>query len=444
MLQRKDLFIAQINRYLSQWPRSRTVFAVCGFVACCGFTTIGIAAEGPSTPMRWWKGNLHTHSFWSDGDDFPETIVAWYKEHGYDFLALSDHNVLQEGPRWITIGTNEVRQAVLEKYLARFGPDWVETRGTDGKREVRLKPLTEFRALFEEAGRFLLIRGEEITDGYKEFPVHINASNLRDYIPPQGGNSVREVMQNNVDAVFYQRRMTGRRILPHLNHPNFHWGVTAEDLARVRGEHFFEVYNGHPTVADLGDDVHAGTERIWDIALTLRLTGPDPEPLFGVGVDDSHNYQEQSPKLSNSGRGWIMVRARHLTPESIIRAMEEGDFYASSGVTLKDVRVSSASLTVEIEPRPGVTYRTQFIGTRRGFDSASEPVIDASGKPLPVTRRYSDQVGEVFAEVAGAIASYRFREDELYVRARVISSQPKENPSRVDEKEMAWIQPVIR
>jgi len=46
---------------------------------------------------RWWKGNLHTHTLWSDGDDFPEMVVDWYKSRGYDFLALSDHNVLQEG-----------------------------------------------------------------------------------------------------------------------------------------------------------------------------------------------------------------------------------------------------------------------------------------------------------------------------------------------------------
>ncbi|MFN0066994.1 MAG: hypothetical protein ACKVYV_05090, partial [Limisphaerales bacterium] len=30
------------------------------------------AAQPPALdPPRWWKGNLHTHSFWSDGDDFP-------------------------------------------------------------------------------------------------------------------------------------------------------------------------------------------------------------------------------------------------------------------------------------------------------------------------------------------------------------------------------------
>src|SRR5690348_3621487 len=56
-----------------------------------------LRASGP----RYWRGNIHTHSLWSDGDDFPEMIADWYKSHGYHFLALSDHNVLAEGQRWI-------------------------------------------------------------------------------------------------------------------------------------------------------------------------------------------------------------------------------------------------------------------------------------------------------------------------------------------------------
>ena len=56
----------------------------------------------PAEP-RWWKGNLHTHSLWSDGDGFPDMITAWYKDHGYQFLAISDHNVLGQGQRWMLL-----------------------------------------------------------------------------------------------------------------------------------------------------------------------------------------------------------------------------------------------------------------------------------------------------------------------------------------------------
>ena len=78
---------------------------------------------------RYWKGNLHTHSYWSDGDDFPEMIADWYKRHAYDFLALSDHNVLSEGERWIDAEHFAVRRGdpedavegvVYQAAVARF------------------------------------------------------------------------------------------------------------------------------------------------------------------------------------------------------------------------------------------------------------------------------------------------------------------------------------
>jgi hypothetical protein len=169
--------------------------------------------------------------------------------------------------------------------------------------------------------------------------------------------------------------------------------------------------------------------------------------MYGIGVDDSHNYHEQMLGKSNAGRGWVMVRARHLTPESIMLAMEAGDFYATSGVVLRDVTRTATTLALEIQPEPGVSYVTQFIGTRRGYDPASQLLPPREGdaaaaKTLP-HRRYSKDVGAVLAEVKGTTASYTLRGDELYVRARVISTKPKVNGSVAEEFEMAWTQPVV-
>ena len=44
-----------------------------------------------STPGRFWRGNLHTHSTRSDGALPPEQVIEAYKRAGYDFLSLSDH-----------------------------------------------------------------------------------------------------------------------------------------------------------------------------------------------------------------------------------------------------------------------------------------------------------------------------------------------------------------
>src|SRR5260221_7591710 len=81
-----------------------------------------------NAPSQYWKGNLHTHSLWSDGDDFPEMIADWYKRHGYDFLALTDHNVLAEGERWANALPDGPRALAVRKYRERFGDAWVEQR----------------------------------------------------------------------------------------------------------------------------------------------------------------------------------------------------------------------------------------------------------------------------------------------------------------------------
>ena len=403
---------------------------------CFCFLALTSLAQG-----QWWKGNLHTHSLWSDGDDYPEMIVGWYKNQGYHFLSLSDHNVMLEGDKWIDAATNRGGTAALDKYTKLHG-DWVQRREINGRSQVRLKTLEEFRGKFEVKDKFLLIAGEEISDQFEKLPIHLNATHLRELIPPQGGNSVTEVLQNNIDAVQKQRKKTGQPMIPHINHPNFIWALTAEDMVALQGEKFFEVYNGHPVVNNNGDTNRASTERIWDILLTRRLSELRLEPIWGTAVDDAHNYHAMKIGESNPGRGWIMVRAPRLTPEAIIEAMEKGDFYASSGVRLKEIRRNNGNFCIQIDAEPGVTYRTQFIGTRKGYDPKSESVMH-EGKPLRTTRRYSADIGAVLAEVSGPDPCYQLKGDEIYVRAKIVSSKTNANGSVAEEVETAWVQPVV-
>ncbi|MGH9334488.1 MAG: PHP domain-containing protein, partial [Vicinamibacteria bacterium] len=386
-------------------------------------------------PPTWWKGNLHTHSLWSDGDDFPEMVVDWYRKSGYDFVALSDHNVLAQGEKYV-----EVEPAILGDYRNRFGEDWVEVK-EDGV-QVRLKTLEEYRKLFEEPGEFLLIQSEEITDRFETKPLHVNATNIQELIEPQGGGSVREVLQRNVDAVLAQRERTGAPMFPHVNHPNFGWAVKVEDLIGLRGEKFFEVYNGHPLVHNEGDALRPSTERMWDILLAEKLSAGE-SVVFGIAVDDAHNYRALDSQHSNPGRGWVVVRARYLSPESIIEAMERGDFYGSSGVELEEITASEEALSLSIRAEEGVSYRTEFVGTRKGYDRATEEVTVKAQEDAAVLRRYSDDIGEVLSEVEGPEPSYRFAGDEIYVRAKVVSTRLKENPYRAGEYESAWVQPVV-
>ena len=249
-------------------------------------------------------------------------------------------------------------------------------------------------------------------------------------------------MAANLRAVEEQANRTGREILVHLNHPNFGYAVTAEDLAAVLAERFFEVYNGHPGIAHLGKTDHPRVEQLWDIANTIRLGSANAAPLYGVATDDSHNYHKHSGSVP--GRGWIMVRARHLTPESLIRAIKQADFYASSGVTLSDVRFSadSGTIALDIEPNGDAEFTTEFIGTLIDYDDTSQPRKDNNGKPIRTTRKYSDDVGKVLATVQGTSPTHTLTGKELYVRAVVTSNKPPTHPSFKDQLQQAWTQPV--
>src|SRR5262249_3750487 len=83
-----------------------------------------------SAALRWYKGNTHTHTLNSDGDSTPDEVARWYREHGYQFLVLTDHNVLTR-----VDGLNSI-----------LGAD----------------------------DQFLIVKGEEVSDRLDGKPIHIN------------------------------------------------------------------------------------------------------------------------------------------------------------------------------------------------------------------------------------------------------------------------------
>ena len=48
------------------------------------------------TEGSFYKGNIHCHSTRSDGRLTPAQQVEAYKQHGYDFLLLTEHNVFTD------------------------------------------------------------------------------------------------------------------------------------------------------------------------------------------------------------------------------------------------------------------------------------------------------------------------------------------------------------
>jgi hypothetical protein len=273
---------------------------------------------------RWFKGNTHAHTLESDGDSPPEAVAQWYRSHGYHFLVLSDHNVL-----------------------------------TDPRRLAHLVDST-----------FILIAGEEITTSFRQRPVHVNGLNIPRVIEPRTDTTLIGTIQKNVDAV---REVAG---VPHINHPNFRWAFGAAELLQVRNDRLLEIWNGHPQVHNQGGGGSPGLEQIWDVLLTAGMR------IYGIAVDDAHHFQgEFAADRANPGRGWVAVRASRLDAREIMRNLEDGLFYASTGVELDDVIVEPMRIEVRIRARGDFKHTTTFIGSdgavlRRTGENPAVYVLD--------------------------------------------------------------------
>ena len=297
--------------------------------------------EVPSTSgTSWFKGNTHTHTLESDGDSSPEYVVRWYKEHGYNFLVLSDHDVLTD--------------------------------------PAQLSHLTD--------SDFILIPGEEVSSSYESHPVHVNGLNLRGLVDPRTGATLVATIQNNVDAI---REVEG---VPHINHPNYRWAFGAEELAQIENDRLLEIYNGHPAVHNEGGGGFPSLEEIWDVLLT------GGKRIYGIAVDDAHSFQgEFSADRSNPGRGWISVRARSLDAAEIMQQLEAGQFYASTGVRLADVVTEEDRFEIHIAPREDFRYTTTFIGSGGrvlSVSSENPAVYTLQGSERYVRAKVTDSRGD--------------------------------------------------
>ncbi len=380
------------------------------------FLLVGLS--GSTQETKWYKGNLHTHSYWSDGDAFPEMIMEWYKDRDYQFVALSDHNILPEGMKAKTIENNPLYLKAFEEYLAKYGEDWIRYRRIDNGVQVQLKTLEEFRPLFEEPEKFMIFKAEEVTAYLEDKAVHMGAINIQEVIKPRDGNTIVELIQNNLDAIKEQSEETGEPILQHLNHPNFTYAIKADDIIQLDGERFFEVYNGHPYVNNYGDSIHDSTETMWD-QVNIAYHSMGKPLLLGIATDDSHHYHKFGSQWSNAGRGWVEVRSKELTPSAIINALEAADFYASTGVELSELKSEKGEIHLKIKAKNGVNYEIRFIGVKRGSTKS-----------------------EILKSVNGTEASFKIPDDVLFARAKIISDKLKKNPYKEGDTEVAWTQPI--
>lgn len=420
---------------------------------------------------KWYKGNLHMHTFWSDGKAFPEEAIEMYKKAGYNFISLSDHNVFQEGSRWCTIKSQD--EAALQRFLKSHPGQ--ETRvTTKGTKQIKLSTFDNLSTRYNEEGQFKLFKGVESTSrtltpektghhihlNYINIGKVLNHCNTTTIIKQHNGLSVQSVIKNVADEVAQYSKENNCSSLLMLNHPIWMWyDISPVDLVEASQIRFFELCNGgamfkpHKDLPADGFD----TDRFWDVVNAFRAKRGQ-ELLLGVGSDDTHYYFDETIKKVVPFNAWVKVRASSLKEDDVLGAMQKADFMTCQGIEFDDINFnrSDKTLFVTLSAKNGKDVNVKFIVSKKGFSEKPIKTFDATPveTPKPDFKRkiqvFDEKIGvvvkqEICKEGQTHTFSYKMQDDDLYVRARI----EQEGKPRVSwhmhptNTLVAWTQPYL-
>lgn len=249
----------------------------------------------------WAKGNLHAHTNNSDGDSPPQDVIKWYQEHGYQFLAITDHGKMTD-------------------------------------------PIP-----LDAPNGFVFITGEELDVKGAKKPIHGCGFGISAAIDNTENLATPAL---SIARMVEDIRKSGG--IPQVNHPNFGWSFGHRELLPLEGPYLMEVFNGHPAVNNAGNCVFLPVEQTWDILLSEGKT------VYATATDDAHHYKEFKDAAANPGRGWVYVHVPELTPEAVLDSLAKGDFYASTGVELAEHSFDGREF--KVRAMPGQEYLIRFIG----------------------------------------------------------------------------------
>ena len=271
---------------------------------------------------NWYKGNLHVHSTFSDGQLKPEEIVQLYKNKGYSFISITDHNIYID-------------------HTHLDSDSFITLPGV----EVSVNNVYGDKPPF---GMHVIAVARKLPAGFKNFQ----------QFPTEDHERI-----DSIQAYLDYLREKGMLLI--LAHPVWH-GLEIYDYMDLKGFIGMEIFN-----SDCDADGGRGYSVLqWDSLLRRNIR------LLGFATDDSHRFVREWIDWNG---GYIVVKAPSLTRDDIIKAIENGMFYASQGPEIYNFSYDeeSNSLCVSCSPVKQIRFLTY---ERRGqviYAPGNETITEA-------------------------------------------------------------------
>ena len=264
------------------------------------------------------KGGLHCHTTRSDGSCTPEEVMRLHRENGYDFLAITDH-----------------RRYNHVNFAPETGLTIIPGMEFDNSNSIPC------RHGFRTYHTVCIGPSREDGNGFDHEEI------LPSAIAPD-----QQTYQVFLDEIHAKKHLT---IYCHAE-----WSSTpARYFDKLRGNFAMEIWNSG-CVIDNDMDKDAA---YWDELLGQGIR------IFGVATDDGH-------PIYHHCKGWVMVNAENNV-NAILKALEDGAFYSSTGPEIYDFYVKDGKAVVECSPAAMIRLHSDCHPTRLCQDPEGKSVTRA-------------------------------------------------------------------
>ena len=283
------------------------------------------------------KGNIHTHSNQSDGMYSVKELLKIYKENGYDFLAITDHDIF----------CNEKIQDEI--------------------------------VLIQGIEASCLYVGEDTTKGeYMHFccfepyrKVETKIQYYRDYLE----------LQENIN------NLNREYSLIQLNHPLFS-RFLSDEFIKLNGYQLIEIYNHDDFLEETGIQ---NSEQ-----LIRELLNHNKKILLTAG-DDFHGPYKKV-KNDRCFGGYIVVNSKK-NEKDIIQAIRKGRFYATTGPKILDYRMENGKLKIETSPVKRIIFYSNMRKCKNIFsedgDEITKTEYQIRGEEFYIWAKIIDKYGNI-------------------------------------------------
>ena len=281
---------------------------------------------------RYFKAALHTHSTISDGSADPLKVKEAYRKKGYQILCLTDHEMCFAHPE-----LNDENFLTLNGYEMMI----YENAPRMNARTYHIN--------------FIAKTPENRWQHYHP--------NLRAYMKGHEHELVFDEPEERVYSVEEVNRLIKKAnekgFFAVYNHPV--WSLqNGRDYLDLKGLWGVEVFNYAA--------YHGGCEE--DMSQCYHELLCEGNALCPVAADDSHHIFEV-------GGGWVMIGAEELTYESVVKAMERGDVYASAGPKIHSITVDGEKVRITCSKAANINYITNGRENKRKFGTKTKPITEA-------------------------------------------------------------------